>query len=258
MKKILSFIITLFFGSILFAGELTKEDFIKTLKDKKVFYHQNKKTKEEMITIKKESVLTNDDLKNFLLFDKITSISIHTPKNIINEGIFHLNDIVTFKIVKLSGSNISDETLKFLEKSDALEALFISSASINGSGLKYIADKKNVDTLNFGASPINDDGIKNISGLENLEDLNLYRTKISDAGMKYLVNLKKMRRLQLDETKITDKSVPYIVEMMGNQDKYDTYVIIYKTKISRNGIKELLKAGIKVNCDYKDLSSEIP
>jgi|GEM_PF-2952923 Leucine-rich repeat (LRR) protein len=106
---------------------------------------------------------------------------------------------------------------------------------------------------------ITDEGIKNISGLINLEYLTLYRTKVTDEGIKHLVNLKKLKKLELDETNITDKSVPYIIEMMGNkQDKYDTYLIIYETKISRKGVKKLLEAGIQVNCDYKDLSSEIP
>lgn len=247
-----------FIWNISIAGELTKEELIEKFINKKITYHQNKKTKEERIFIERNSILTNDDLKNFKVFEKLTSIHIDAPKNITNEGLYHLSEINTFKSVTLSGPNISDETLKFLEKSIELEALSVSSNKITGFGLKYIADKKKVDTLNFGASPITDDGLKNISRLENLEDVDLYRTKISDEGLKNLVNLKKMRRLVLDETKITDKSVPIIIEMMGNRDKYDTYIHIYKTKISRNGVKELLKAGVKVNCDYKDLSSEIP
>lgn len=257
MKRIICITLFLITGNMLIGGELTKEEFIKTLKDKKIFYHQNKKTKEEMISINKESVLTNDDIKNFILFDKLTSISIHTPKNITNEGLYHLSEINTFKSVTLSGPNISDETLKFLEKSTELKALSVSSNKITGSGLKYIADKKNIYIINFGASPITDDGLKNINKLENLEDLDLYRVKISDEGLKNLVNLKKMRRLVLDETRITDKSVPYILEMLGNSSQ-EASVHIYKTKISRNGVKQLLKSGIKVNCDYKDLSSEIP
>ena len=244
---------------MLFGIELTKEEFLKTFKNKKIFYHQNKKNKEEMVSINKDSILINADFKNFILIDKLTDIDIHTPKNITNDGLLYLKEIDTFKSVSLSGPNVSDDTLKILEKSTGLRALSVSSNKITGSGLKYIANKKNIYIINFGASPITDEGIKNISELENLEDLALYRTNITDEGLKHLVNLKKMKRLQIDETKITDTSVPYIIQMMGNkQDKYDTYLIIYKTKISRNGVKELLKAGIKVNCDYKDLSSEIP
>jgi hypothetical protein len=44
--------------------------------------------------------------------------------------------------VKLSGENISDETLQILEKSPELKAFSVSDAQIKGSGLKYIADKK--------------------------------------------------------------------------------------------------------------------
>ncbi len=259
MKIIMCFLALLFVGNILIGSDLTKEEFIKTFKARKIFYHQNKKNNEEKVSIDVDSILSNEELKNFVLFDKLTYFSIHTPKNITNKGLVYLCEIKTFKTVKLSGGNISDETLQILEKSSELKAFSISGNQINGSGLKYIADKKNIYLLDLGTCSITDEGIKNISGLINLEYLALYRTKVTDEGIKHLVNLKKLKKLELDETNITDKSVPYIIEMMGNkQDKYDTYLIIYRTKISRNGVKKLLDAGIKVNCDYKDLSSEIP
>jgi len=259
MKRILFFLLMLFIGNTLIGNDLKKEEFIKDFKSKKIFYRQNKKNKEEMISIEANSVLKNDDFKNFHLFDRLTYFAIYTPKNITNEGLFHLNNINTFKIVKLCGPNITDDSLKLLEKSENLESLDLCSCSIDGSGLKYIADKIKVDTLNFDSVPITDDGIKHVKDLVNITNIVLNKTKITDNGLSYLVNLKKLRRLSLYGTNITDKSIPYIIDMMGNkQNQYDTYLIIYKTKISRNGVKKLLDAGIKVNCDYKDLSSEIP
>ena len=129
-------------GNILIGSDLTKEEFIETFKAKKIFYRQNKKNKEESISIKKESIITNSDFKYFVLFDNLTYFSIHTPENITNEGLLSLCEIKTFKTVKLSGGNISDETLQILEKSPGLKAFSISGTQINGSGLKYIADKK--------------------------------------------------------------------------------------------------------------------
>jgi|GEM_PF-2389029 hypothetical protein len=142
MKRIMCFLVLLFVGNILIGSDLTKEEFIKTFKAKKIFYRQNKKNQEESISIKKESIITNSDFKYFVLFNKLTYLSIHTPKNITNKGLVSLCEIKTFKTVKLSGENISDETLQILEKSPELKAFSVSDAQIKGSGLKYIADKK--------------------------------------------------------------------------------------------------------------------
>ena len=45
--------------------------------------------------------------------------------------------------------------------------------------------------------------------------------------------------------------------MVGQQTLSPLFIEIYKTKISRSGVKELQAAGIDVNCDYEDLSSDL-
>ncbi len=278
MKKKMIFILMIF--TCFAYADMSKDEVIKFLKDKKVSYYQNKKTKKETITILKNAIVTDDDLKYFKYFENLSDLSIESNQ-ITDLGIENIKSIYTIERLSLSGVKLTNKSLNYIKKLTNIESLIIGDkqftdvclenisglnkitrillldTSINGSGLKYFSDKKNLKIINLSGSPILDDGLKNISGLTNITDLDLSKTKITDEGIKYLVNMNKMERLLLSGINVTDKCVPYLKSIAIEQKTTDLFIEIYNTKISRNGVKELLSAGALVNCDYKDLSSDI-
>lgn len=118
--------------------------------------------------------------------------------------------------LKLTNTQITDNTLVFVSKLTSLTRLHLENTKITDSGLENLKTLKNLEYLNLTATNITDKGLKSIASLKNLKKIYLWKTQVSQAGVE---NLKKM--------------LPNLVVELGfNENQISAYLKSAKDSIS--------------------------
>lgn len=81
--------------------------------------------------------------------------------------------------------------------------LKLSNTQIGDQTLAEVAKFKHLNRLHLEFTNITDAGLKQLKNLPYLESLNLYGTQVTDAGIQQLSSLKSLKTLYLWQTKVT-------------------------------------------------------
>ena len=106
---------------------------------------------------------------------------------------FRDNDWEEFKDLKqhiaslrLSGTSISDKSLKWIGELPNLTKLYLDYTSITDEGLSYLKDTKELRYLNLVGTGISEKGIQNLQYLPHLKSVYLYQSQVNPESLSSL------------------------------------------------------------------------
>jgi hypothetical protein len=136
--------------------------------------------------------------------------------------------------VDLSGTRVTDDTLKPIGELTTLQSLYLQETGITGAGLRYLKGMKGLTTLNIGWNRRIGTGLENLEGLTQLQNLEMYSTGVTDEGLGHLVGLTGLQTLNLASTKVTDTGLTHLLGMKDLRTLNLRY-----TQVSDTGLEQL-------------------
>jgi hypothetical protein len=110
--------------------------------------------------------------------------------SITNEGVAHLSQINSLKVLTLDRAPIDDRAADSFRKMRQLEWLSLDECQVGDATLAAISECPNLWHLNLGRSLITDDGLVALSRLKKLHVVYLWSCKtVTDEGIKSLMRL---------------------------------------------------------------------
>jgi Leucine-rich repeat (LRR) protein len=155
-------------------------------------------------------------------------------------GITHLVRCRRLRVLHAGGLSLTDRSLEWIGKLDALEELHLDSNRITGEGLRHLVGLKRLRRLNLSLNPLrpevyatlakltglthlsvysgaaaDDRALEQCARLTNLEELLADNTAaVTDRGLGHLLRLKKLKNLALrDAEGITDAGLARLAEL---------------------------------------------
>jgi hypothetical protein len=180
-----------------------------------------------------------------------------------------LKGLNQLKFMYLSGTNVTDSGLKFLNRLSQLNGLDLANTKITDAGLEDIKELSQLQYLNLwntkitdagmeqlkklpklqslylGMVKITDAGLGHIKGLTTLQSLSLVDSKITDAGLEHLKGLTNLESLNLSDNNITDAGLEHLKGLTTLQTLY-----LSDTKVTEEGVKKLQHALPKCRINY--------
>jgi hypothetical protein len=100
---------------------------------------------------------------------------------ITDAGVGHLKRLPRLRMVNISLSPLSDESLRDLAELPGLEDLQLRGKKFSNQGLIHLSRAKGLKSLvlRMDVSEISDEGLKHLEGLMNLRRLRLEKTTVS-------------------------------------------------------------------------------
>ena len=231
------------------------------------------------------SLITNADIRALISFNQINEVylmSVNVPmsyeklrglKNwenesaldeliikdcdaITDESMSHLSKLQNLKTLAIGYYGyrwtISDNGLKFLSKSPALEVLYIpNAANITDEGLGHIASIKTLKHLHlFGnMDKITVAGIKRLTALTNLETLQLVDFKlITDVSVEHIASISSLKELDLWGCDlITDVGV----DMLARLEKLESLSLKYCDQLTDQSLRSIAKISTLKRLDLE-------
>jgi hypothetical protein len=102
------------------------------------------------------------------------------------------------------GKEVKDEELVLLKDILNLVELNLGGTNITDANLVHIKPCTNLVRLQLHRTKISDAGLAHLTGLAKLVSLNLYDTAVTDNGIMQLKELKKLKRLYVWQSKVTE------------------------------------------------------
>jgi len=115
-------------------------------------------------------------------FDEVREVKL-TGTDLTDETVARLSCLTSLRTLRLSDTDLSDAALRRLSHLPKLEALYIDGTRISDEGAAALARLKNLKTLNMASTEITDSALPKLASLSRLRWLDLSFTHISDAGM---------------------------------------------------------------------------
>jgi hypothetical protein len=107
----------------------------------------------------------------------------------------------------LSGTEISDQTLRAAAKLENLTDLRAAKTNITDDGLRGVAELSGLTEIDLSETRITDAGLNHLRALPLLQRLSLRGTRISDKGFTFLSQLTELRVLDLAGTDVTGSAI---------------------------------------------------
>ena len=125
-------------------------------------------------------------------------------------GVDYVFDIVG---VSFWEKDVTDADLLFLPKLVDLTSLELSGTQITNKTLKLIGNMRSLESVGLNdVTLVDDDGISFLSNLKNLNHLALWNTGTGDRGIKSIAELPKILVLIAGGTKVTDKGTECLIK----------------------------------------------
>ena len=175
--------------------------------------------------------------------EKVTDLDI-SGTQVTDASLKEVAKLQNLERLHLSGTQITDEGLKEVAKLQKLIVLSLAT-KITDEGLVDVAKLQKLTLLNLSRTQVTDAGLKDVAKLQKLTDLILSRTQITDAGLKDVAKLKQLERLSLTDTQITDEGLVDVAKLQNLKS-----LILNRTKITKAGVAKLKKA--LPNCQIDD------
>jgi hypothetical protein len=112
----------------------------------------------------------------------------------------------------LSGTDLTDDQLVYLQSINKLAHLNLKGTKITDAGLVHLARIPSLTRLNLALTQVSDDGLRHLMGLDHLVYLNLYGSQVTDSGLPRLVGMTNLRKLFLWQSQVTEAGVKALRE----------------------------------------------
>ncbi len=146
--------------------------------------------------------LTDASLSRFPeAFPKLESISIDEAE--FTATGFDALAKLPVRILKLTKSNLTEESLVAIGKMKALETLKLEECQYEAAWLKHLAGLENLTDLNLEMSPFDDTAATHVAKLPKLEEIDVSGSQLGDTGFLELVAVPQLKDLWIGETKVT-------------------------------------------------------
>jgi len=153
---------------------------------------------------------------------------------ITDESVMQLTNL-QLNTLGLMETRITDESIIWLaDHQKDLRMLAISGSYITNESLKAISKLRQLETLHIWGAAITDEGLKYLDSLSNLNDLSLRGCrKITGVGIAYLQRLP-IERLALNHTALSDKNLKIIGAIKTLEELH-----LLRTDLSGSGLYDL-------------------
>lgn len=111
----------------------------------------------------------------------------------------YLKDLKGLKLLDLEETAaVGNEGLEHIQDLVSLEDLNLKSCQIDDNGLAFLKNLTNLKRLNLDHCTIGDEGLRHLAALKNLEFLHVGDTQVTDEGLEHLYELKKLNHLVVE------------------------------------------------------------
>ena len=142
-----------------------------------------------------------------------------TGTNLGDADLAFLEQLTRLTRLNLGGPRFSDRGLVHLTALNELESLDLHGTRVTGSGLARLDQTSSLAVLDLSQAQINDRGLANVSRMTALARLDLSANRrITDRGFARLAGLTKLLALGLRSTRITDTSVSQLATYVNLTD----------------------------------------
>ncbi|MEZ6089526.1 MAG: DUF1559 domain-containing protein [Pirellulaceae bacterium] len=129
-----------------------------------------------------------------------------------------LKRLSSLKVLKLTETNIGDETLNALKTLRNLRELDLAKTRISDAGVLHLTNMHQLTTLDLSGNRISDAAISALAGKNQLRQLFLHDTWITDASIEHLSTLKSLEFLNLRRTRITEQGLARLKKVLPTCD----------------------------------------
>ena len=160
---------------------------------------------------------------------------------ITNNGMRHLSELDNLESLALDHTSISD--ISPLTRLKRLECLYLAGTEIGNDSIKFLRRFKILRVLSLSHTKVGSDGIKQLKSLKNLQKLWLYHldeaegSTLSIGDLKPILGLKSLQVLCVTGSRIGDEGVRMIANHLSSLKE----LYIDETGISDDGVEHLLK-----------------
>jgi hypothetical protein len=141
-------------------------------------------------------------------------------------------------VVMLSGTDIQDDQLRYLNDLQNLTSLTLSSTAVTDAGLKHLEGLSALTALHLVGTKISDAGLESLGKITAMTVLDLSQTEITDEGLKHLQTLDKLKYLLLNGTGVTDEGLKSLEKIPSLARLALSY-----TKVTKSGVAALKNAN---------------
>jgi hypothetical protein len=145
----------------------------------------------------------------------------------------------------LGCAKIQDTEIASLLKFELINGLALWETDITDESLKYIEKLSSLEWLDVGDTKITDRGLAYLASMNFLRELVLLNTSVGDFGLEHLTHLRSIEHLNLMGTKITDKCVTILARY-----KSIRFLRIYDTHITQEGFLKLRESLPDCEIEY--------
>lgn len=133
----------------------------------------------------KESQATDDCLAKAAQLSHLQKIYCWDARTVTDSGTAHLKRLSRLAVIHLSGSEITDESLRVFGTMRQLEELSLQRNRFTDRGLAHLKDLKLLRSLavDLGVTDITDAGLVHLEGCQRLERLLVQHTNVTAAGV---------------------------------------------------------------------------
>jgi len=212
-----------------------EENSIKYLKSKgQGIYDIENYEKEKRLEIDNNAIIRNEELSKLIALKDLEYLFIE-KKTINDEGVKFIGYLKKLKCLGLRKTQLTDRGMEYIGQLENLEELNISDTQVTDEGLKHLRNLKKLEELVLDNTNITGEGFQYINELPNLRVL-VVSPKLKGENLRYLGKMK-LELLNIAENAIDDRAIPYLTKL-----KTLERLIIFDTKISKEGVKQLEKA----------------
>jgi hypothetical protein len=156
---------------------------------------------------------------------------------LLNPGISRLNYLDDYKSLNLSGTDVTDEELVYLDRLDGPFGLKLANTKVTDLGVAHLANLSNLCALDLSGTRITDASILHLTKLRDLCRLNLAGTCVTDKGLRFPTPPLELNMLDLRDTSISDAAIPQLTKLRYLHD-----LNLEGTRVSDAGIEALRRA----------------
>jgi Leucine-rich repeat (LRR) protein len=127
----------------------------------------------------------------------------------IDEGAARLGQLKNLRVLVLTGTGVTDATLRQISGLAGLERLSLGANQITDEGVKSLENLGSLRSLDLGGCPIGDRALRSLARLTHLRSLDISDCwAITDAGLAKLAGLTDLEELNASNTRTTDAGLP--------------------------------------------------
>jgi hypothetical protein len=178
-------------------------------------------------------------LRDFLgvdYFAEVIHVKVSGPQ-VTNDTLARLLSLPHLQLLGVDSDLITDSGVANVARSKELISFGLTSKSVTVASIDHLQGLPNLRFLRCSGSQVNDSWIEHIAKLKSLKTLVLDDTGVTDEGLADLARLTKLEGLFFEDMPITDASLDQL-HGMSNLKR----IGLHQTQVTKEGVKRLQKA----------------